>query len=328
MEEPDLIVFGEVALDIILAGVDQVPRRWSILGTATAARAVAAGSAGYVAQCYSKLGGHSTVLGKIGSDDVGQLVLDGFRRCGVYTEDLAIGREAKTEISTVILYRDGNKSSVVSGILPLRQDDFARKNITNGRAFHFAGYLLYPNLWGKPAISLFKTAKKAGLLVSADPQMSATGAWKKPFEGVIQHLDILLLDEEEAKKISQRKRVPDAVEGILNEGTRIVAVKSGARGCIVGYEDRIRSVKPYNVRPVSTIGAGDAFDAAFIYGSLQDWDIEKTARFANFVAAISTTQYGCMNAIPKARIAEKLSQAFYSRNRKQSVDSASGWQGR
>jgi len=315
MERTDLIVFGEVALDIILAGVDQVPRRWSILGTAKAARAVPAGSAGYVAQCYCKLGGRSKVLGKIGNDDVGRLVLDGFRSCGVCTKDLVVDR-TNTEISTVILYRDGNKSSVVSRLLPLRQDDFARRSITNGRAFHFAGYLLYPNLWGEPVISLFKTASKAGLLVSADPQMSATGAWKKPFEGVLEHLDILLLDEEEARRVSRRKRVRDAVEVLLKEGPRVIAVKSAASGCVVGCEDRIRSVGAYKVRPVSTIGAGDAFDAAFIYGSLQNWGIEKTARFANFVAAISTTKYGCMNAIPKARIAEKLSQAYYSANSK------------
>jgi sugar/nucleoside kinase (ribokinase family) len=311
MEVSDLIAFGEVALDIILAGVDQVPRRWEILGTANAACAVTAGTAGYVAQCFSKLGGRASIVGKIGSDNVGRLVLDGFRRCAVSTKDLIVDREADTEISTVILYDDGNKSSVVSGILPLRPEDFARGSLTSGRAFHFAGFLLYPNLWGKRALSLFKMVEKRGLLVSADPQMSATGAWAQPFERVLEHLDVLLLDEEEARRISGKKRMPDAVESLLKDGTRIVAVKSGAGGCTVGYGDRIRNIRAYKVTPVSTIGAGDAFDAAFIFGCLQNWSVEKSARFANVVAAISTTQYGCMTAVPRARTAEKLSRAYY-----------------
>jgi sugar/nucleoside kinase (ribokinase family) len=311
MEAADLIAFGEVALDIILAGVDEVPRRWAVLGTARAARAVTAGSAGYVAQCFSKLGGRASVVGKIGSDNVGRFVLDGFRRCSVSTKDLIVDREADTEISTVILYNDGNKSSVVSAILPLTLGDFTRRSLTNGRAFHFAGFLLYPDLWGKRAVSLFKMVEKEGLFVSADPQMSATGVWAQPFKGILEHLDALFLDEEEARKISRRKRITDAVESLLKDGPRIVAVKSSARGCTVGYGARIRNIKAYKVSPVSTIGAGDAFDAAFILGSLQKWSVEKTACFANVVAAISTTQYGCMTAIPGAITAEKLSRTYY-----------------
>jgi len=313
MEVPDLIAFGEVALDIILAGVDQVPRRWSVLGRARAACAVTAGSAGYVAQCFCKLGGRASVAGKIGGDNVGKLVLDGFHRCAVSTKDLIVDREMDTEISTVILYNDGNKSSVVSDILPLGPDDFDRNSLTNGRAFHFAGFLLYPNLWGRRAVSLFKTVSKEGLFVSADPQMSATGVWAQPFEGVLEHLDVLLLDEEEAKRISRKKRILDAVEDLLKDGPRIVAVKSGKRGCTVGYGDRIRNFMAYKVTPVSTIGAGDAFDAAFIFGSLNNWNVEKTARFANVVAAISTTRYGCMNAIPSAVAAGEVSETYYTR---------------
>jgi fructokinase len=272
---------------------------------------VSAGSAGYVAQCFAKLGGRASILGKIGNDNVGRLVLDGFDRCAVSTKELIVDREAETEISTVILYNDGNKSSVVSNILPLWPDEFSKSCLTNGRAFHFAGYLLYPNIWGKDAVSLFKMARNEGLLVSADPQMSATGEWRQPFDGILEHLDVLLVDEEEARKISQRKRVQDAIESLLRSGPRIVAVKSGRRGCIVGFGDRIRRIKAYEVSSISTIGAGDAFDAAFIYGSLKNWSVEKTACFANVVAAISTTQYGCMTAIPRAKTAEKISHAYY-----------------
>jgi len=311
MEVPNLITFGEVALDIILAGVDEVPRRWAVLGHAREARAVTAGTAGYVAQCFSKLGGRASVIGKIGDDNVGKLVLDGFHRCAVSTKNLIVDDNANTEISTVILYNDGNKSSVVSEILPLTPED-AGNSLTSGKAFHFAGFLLYPKIWGKRAISLFKRVRKSSLFVSADPQMSATGVWAKPFEGILEHLDVLLLDEEEARRISRRERTLDAVDKLLlTNGPRIVAVKLGAKGCIVGYADRIRHIRAYKVTPVSTIGAGDAFDAAFIFGSLKNWSVEKTGRFANVAAAISTTQYGCMTAIPRAKTVEKLSRAYY-----------------
>jgi len=147
-----------------------------------------------------------------------------------------------------------------------------------------------------------------------DPQMSSTGAWGQPFKGLLEHVDLLLLDEEEARRISGRNRISDAVERLLKEGTRLVAVKLGAKGCMIGCADHIYRIGAHSVKPVSTIGAGDAFDAAFIFGYLKNWSVEKTGRFANVVAAISTTQYGCMNAIPRAKAAEKLSEKYYRRH--------------
>jgi sugar/nucleoside kinase (ribokinase family) len=314
MKSLDLVAFGEVALDILLVGVDRVPRRWSVLGRAKAARVLTAGAAGYVAQCFARLGGRASIAGKIGNDAVGRFVLDGFRECGVSTKQLLIEKDSHTEISTVVVYENGNKSSIVCDILPLRVDEFDRESLMNGRAFHFAGYLLYPGLWGRRMISLFKLARRKGQIVSVDPQMCVTGDWSTPFQEILDHLDLLLLDEEEAKRIARKQRVVDAIEKLLKGGPKMVAVKAGRRGCIVGEGDRIRVIRPYRTNPISTIGAGDAFDAAFIYGFLQDWALEKIARFANVAAAISTTEYGCAAAIPRAKIVEGISERYYRRD--------------
>jgi sugar/nucleoside kinase (ribokinase family) len=311
MRPNDLVTFGEVAVDVILAGVDQVPKRWSVLGRVKAARILPAGTAGYVAQCFSKLGGQASVAGKIGEDSIGRFLLGEFARCRVSTRDVLVARGVSTEISTVIVYRNGNKSSMVTWILPLELKEFNAHSITQGRAFHFAGYLLYPNLWRKRAAPLFRAAKRKGLLVSADPQMSATGEWSTPFRGILQHLDLLLLDEEEARKVSRRNHIHDAIQSLLRRGVGIVAVKTGARGCVVGRGDELLKVRGYRTRPVSTIGAGDAFDAAFIYGLLQKWSLRRIAQFANVVGAVSTTQYGCMTAIPKAHVVERISARYY-----------------
>ena len=131
----------------------------------------------------------------------------------------------------------------------------------------------------------------------------------------MQYLDLLLLDEEEARRVSRRNHIHDAIEHLLRRGAGIVAVKSGARGCVVGQGDELFKVQAYRARPVSTIGAGDAFDAAFIYGLLQKWDLRKTAQFANVAGAISTTEFGCMTAIPKARVVERICESYYGRLR-------------
>jgi sugar/nucleoside kinase (ribokinase family) len=98
---------------------------------------------------------------------------------------------------------------------------------------------------------------------------------------------------------------------LLKDGAGVVAVKAGRKGCILGHDGHIRRIAQFNTKPFSTIGAGDAFDAAFIYGSIQGWPVEKRGRFANVVAAISTTQLGCMTAIPRAQRAERITESYY-----------------
>jgi Sugar kinases, ribokinase family len=46
------------------------------------------------------------------------------------------------------------------------------------------------------------------------------------------------------------------------------------------------------VEIVDTIGAGDAFDAAFIYGYLNGIGIKETGVLANAAGAITTTKHG------------------------------------
>ena len=307
----DLVALGEVALDVILAGVDRIPRRWSELGRVRATGIFAAGSAGYVAQCFSKLGGRAAIVGRIGDDGAGKITIEGFRQCGVSTRYLAVDKTAETEVSAVIVYNDGNKSSVVSQVPPLNLTRLGTACLEKARAFHVGGYLVLPDLWGRSILRWIKSAKREGALVSLDPQMSATGEWSKPFEGILEHLDVLLLDEVEAKRISRKRRTLDAVETLLSQGCSKVAVKAGKKGCIIGDQARILSVRPVKTKPVSTIGPGDAFDAAFIYGLLQGWTVEKIAEFSNVVAALSMTKLGCMTAIPKATTAEKIAKSHY-----------------
>jgi sugar/nucleoside kinase (ribokinase family) len=311
MRNADLVVLGEVALDVVLAGVDRIPRRWSEVGIVQTAGIFTAGSAGYVAQCFSKLGGYAAIVGRIGDDSAGKIVLKGFHDCSVSIASLAVDEAFETEVSTVIVYNDGNKSSVVSKAPPLGLDKLEPKCLHGARAFHIGAYLMVPDIWGRDVVRWMRHAEREGISVSLDPQMSATGEWRKAFEGVLEHLDLLLLDEVEARKISGKKSTRNALEYLFGQGVATIAVKVGRRGCIVGEYGRIRSVGAFRTKPVSTIGAGDAFDAAFIYGRTHDWSIEKTARFSNVVAALSMTRLGCVAAIPKAREAERIAKAHY-----------------
>jgi sugar/nucleoside kinase (ribokinase family) len=52
------------------------------------------------------------------------------------------------------------------------------------------------------------------------------------------------------------------------------------------------------VQVVDTTGAGDSFDAGFVYGSLAGWELESTLRFASVCGSLSTRAIGGTSAQP------------------------------
>lgn len=69
-------------------------------------------------------------------------------------------------------------------------------------------------------------------------------------------------------------------DGLLKAGVGTVSVTGGSRGCLVAHAGQKVRVSAPKVDVIDGNGAGSAFSAAYIYGSLRGWDLEKCARFA------------------------------------------------
>jgi fructokinase len=75
---------------------------------------------------------------------------------------------------------------------------------------------------------------------------------------------------------------------------RTVCVTLGERGCAV-YHDRVFTEAPgFRVEVADTVGAGDAFAAAFVHGMGMEWPMNRCAAFANAVAALVASRPGAI----------------------------------
>jgi len=75
----------------------------------------------------------------------------------------------------------------------------------------------------------------------------------------------------------------------------------GFEGAMAWVEGKIIYAKGLKTDVVDTTGAGDVFHAGFIYGLLQNWDLEKILQFANAVAALKCRELGGRKGIPTLR---------------------------
>ena len=78
----------------------------------------------------------------------------------------------------------------------------------------------------------------------------------------------------------------------------VVAVKLGAAGALAARGDTLVRASSIPVQVADTVGAGDSFDAGFLYGFLHGWPLPKTLRLAAVCGALSTRQPGGVAAQP------------------------------
>ena len=87
----------------------------------------------------------------------------------------------------------------------------------------------------------------------------------------------------------------ETLDEALNELARhvpCVAVKCGSRGSVVRVGRETFTVSGVNVKALDTIGAGDSFNAGFLFGWLQGWPADQCAYAGNVTGALSTLRVG------------------------------------
>jgi sugar/nucleoside kinase (ribokinase family) len=124
-------------------------------------------------------------------------------------------------------------------------------------------------------------------------------------KSVFRELDILFCNEREILKIAGVQNADDAAERIA-AAVPLLIVKRGPRGASL-YANGLRMDAPAISVPVQdTVGAGDTFDAGFLYQWLREAPVEQCLAFANVAAALSTTRAGGVAAFKDSDYREKF----------------------
>ena len=100
-------------------------------------------------------------------------------------------------------------------------------------------------------------------------------------------------------------------------GISIIAVKLGEKGCYVTDGKEEYFIEAFRVKVEDTTGAGDAFDAGFLYGLLKGKDLYDCGRLGNFVASRCIASMGARTGLP--RLSELKEAGFYNLRSKYSI---------
>lgn len=296
MPDFDILVVGEANPDLILAGHD-LQVRFGQHETLVETMDLAIGSSSVIFACgAARLGLKVAMVGIVGRDLFGEFMLRSMKARGVDVSHLVADPNSRTGLS-IILNRKSDRAILTfpGAISALKARQVKNRLLEKARHLHVGSYFLQTAL--QPGLpDLFRRARKRGLTVSLDTNWDPEARWS----GVLECLpltDVFLPNENEAK-ILTGKSSPEEALAILAEIVPAVAIKLGAKGAIAQQGREFANAPALPVEVVDTIGAGDSFDAGFLYGYLGDWPLLRSLQLATACGSLSTRGPGGTAAQP------------------------------
>ncbi len=291
----DILVAGEINPDLILSG-DVVPEFGQVEKLVDSATLTIGSSSAIFACGAARLGLKVAFIGVCGEDVFGRFMLDEMSKRNVDVTNVIVRSDGQTGLSVILNNQTDRAILTHPGLIAeLRASDIPDALLTQSRHLHVASYFLQTNL--QPDLpNLFRRARSFGLTTSLDTNYDPSEKWLG-FDELLSVTDVFLPNQTEALSITHSQNVESASKQ-LSQKAKLVAVKLGAEGALACKENTIAYAESISVNVVDTVGAGDSFDAGFIYGYLNGWQMEKSLRLACVCGALSTQQSGGTNGQP------------------------------
>ncbi|MBA2561906.1 MAG: sugar kinase [Chitinophagaceae bacterium] len=251
-----------------------------------------------------KLGLKTAGIGKVGNDLFGKIIIDKLTTAGVITDFIQIDSNIKTGVGVALCKINDRAILTYTGSIDaLGLNDYTAKLIESTRHIHIGSFYLMKKL--QPHyLHILKKAKKNNVTISLDTNWDPEERWENGIKQILPLVDILFANENEAIGLSKMSNMKKALKN-LSDIVPIVVIKKGAKGSIVLYNGKRSVVSALQVDVKDTVGAGDSFDAGFVYSFLIGYSMQKCQTIANICGSLSTTQPGGILGQPDIGLIKK-----------------------
>lgn len=274
-------------------------------------RTVLGGAALNFAVHASRLGYQPILISAVGDDDLGQRAQLAVQALGLDTSMLQVAAKWETGTARVELDSLGHATFAIP-----RPAAYDATEITPADQLRLTAWAPAWIYYGTLLASLAEGKRTLLQLLGALPDtlrfydVNLRPGFDTPalVTELLGLATVVKLNEPELQAVSRFDSLPSDVEsfcraGVARYGWKAVCVTLGARGCAVFSANEYVVAEGNPVKVADTVGAGDAFAAAFVHGLSSHWGSKRTAVFANRVGAIVASRSG---AIPDWSIGEAI----------------------
>ena len=246
----------------------------------------------------SRWGIKTKYIGKVGSDELGQISLESLQQEGVDVSSVTTEPDTPTQLGNIIVEATSGDRTILwrrDERLMFREGELRKEDICSGKLLHLDGHDI------RSAIQCARWAKEEGIptVIDIDKVESLTPELIRDINFVVTSSRFPSL----FTGISDREK---ALVGLQRHTRGFLCTTLGPEGAMALVDGEILYAHGFQVDVVDTTGAGDVFHGGFIYGLLQNWEVTEILRFANAVAALKCRALGGRRGIPMLSEVQKF----------------------
>ncbi|HEY3187621.1 MAG TPA: PfkB family carbohydrate kinase [Solirubrobacteraceae bacterium] len=264
--EQTVIALGVHVVDVLARPIEEIPAGQGGQ-LVDEIRITPAGSAGGTAVTLAKLGAKVRSAGAIGTDAMGDVMLDLLGRFGIDTSLLVRRDEAQTSASVLPIRPDGSRPAfhVIGANAHYTAADAPWDAISAATHLHLGAPEF---MGGEQAAKILSFAREHGVVTSADilapgEQAAQIADW---IGAAFEHLDYLLPNDEQVLALTGADDLIEGCKALVARGVGCVAATAGADGAVVVDAASVERVPAFRIEVVDTTGCGDSFSAGFLRG--------------------------------------------------------------
>jgi sugar/nucleoside kinase (ribokinase family) len=304
MKTPDVIAIGEVLIDFVStkSSNKRMPTYQQCPGGAPANFIVG----------LARLGINTAFIGKVSNDAFGQFLINTLNQEGVQTTNVLKAVRGEKTALAFVFHDENNERNFLfyrenSADQNLFEEEINEDLFKNIKFLHFGSVSLTEEPLRSATFTAIDLCKKNGGKISFDPNIRLD-LWEfneldfNVLKKALEKTDIFLPSKNELQYFSDNKKMSEQQlinELIVKYNLETVVVKNGKDGCLIKQKDGFFAEIPsFDVPVKDTTGAGDGFNAGFLFGLLNGNTLEEAGIIGNAVGAFVIQREGAMTALP------------------------------
>lgn len=305
----DVVALGELLIDFTYVSTDDE-------GYPTMAAHPGGAPANFLA-ALTKFGAKTALIGKVGTDSFGKMLIGTFEKAGIETRGLIASDDVFTTLAFVTIDKTGNREFSFSrkpgADTLLTYEELDLSLIDEAKVFHFGTLSLTDEPARTTTQKAVAYAKSQGKLITYDPNLrkplwSNLDTAKDQLLWGLHQADIVKISDEEVEFLFGLGAEDGADYILRNFNVKLVFVTCGANGCYfknINASGQVPSLP--GIKVIDTTGAGDIFGGSAVWKLLQlrkkpdeltESELCDAVSFACASACLSTTKSGGISSVP------------------------------
>ena len=300
---PSIAVVGSLNMDLVVRA-PRIPRPGeTIIGGEY--HTAPGGKGANQAVAAARLGGQVSMVGRMGSDAFAQSLLDGLTADGVDHSFITRDADAATGVAFIVVDGAGENSIVVASGANMR---LSPADVDAAVAVLASTDVLLLQL--ETPLAAVTRAATAAHAHGATVVLNPAPACPLPQE-LLSLIDVFVPNESEAALLTRlpvgdRAEIESAAMALLELGVSTVVLTLGEQGALLVREGEKEFISAFEVTPVDTTAAGDAFVGAFAVALAEGRALIEAVRWGNAAGALATTKLGAQPSLPARQAVEAL----------------------